>query len=242
MLFAVNALAMSTMPGMLVVGMLRPLGVPLVLGLVSTLLLFPPIALSMAGNDSLFAPYSATVFGSFKRHRQSWTRFYGKVILIAMLLVGIDFAVWVVMSAINARAAAASGWREMISQVITITSVCLYAVLFCRLLGRMAYILARDEPDEDEEEGEREAGPALQARTAAANDTASGHRDVGAETRAATTSGYSAQQWWAGHQVPPRATLMLLRNTGKQATRVIWPSDQLDEFFANRWAGGDDAA
>jgi DNA-directed RNA polymerase subunit RPC12/RpoP len=158
LLFAVNALAMSTLPGMLLVGLLRPLGVPLEFGLVSTVLLLPLLTLSMAENDSVFAPYSRSVFGSLGRLRRSWSRFYSQIILLALAIVVIDFIVWGVMNAVNARAAAASDWRDMISRVLLIASVCLYAVIYCRLVGRMALILGQEEVEDDQAESKPESG------------------------------------------------------------------------------------
>ena len=104
MLFGINALAMSTMPGMLIVGPFRSLGVPLQLGLISTVLLLPLVVLSMAENDSVFAPFSKFVFTSLRRHYEPWSRFYIQVVLLTFALVAVDFLVWNGVDQLNARA------------------------------------------------------------------------------------------------------------------------------------------
>ncbi len=149
----VNALAMSTMPGMLIVGPLNRLGVPLTCGLISTVLLLPLVLLSMLENNSIFLPFSPFVFRSVSRHRGAWQLFYLHAILLAIGIVLLDFLVWQV----DARA----------SKIVTTVSICLYVVIYSRLVGRIAWILAQDtdhlaedeledESDLDEREAEQE--------------------------------------------------------------------------------------
>jgi hypothetical protein len=163
MLFALNAVAMSTLPGMLLVGLLRPLGVPLAFGLISTVLLLPLVTLSMAENDSVFAPYSRFVFGSLRRHGNAWSRFYAQTILLALAVIAVDFAIWAASGALSARAAAPSAMRDNISRVFIIASLCLNAVVYCRLMGRMAWILGQDEAPASDVEPDS-SGSALHAK------------------------------------------------------------------------------
>jgi DNA-directed RNA polymerase subunit RPC12/RpoP len=146
MLFGLNALAMATMPGMLLVGLLRPLGVPLEVGLVSTVLLLPPVMLSMAENDSVFAPFSRFVFGSLRRHFESWSGFYLQVVLLALVIVGVDYLVWMAGHRGTLRIPGISA--DYFSRIIAVVTVCLYAVIYCRLVGRMAWILGQSEVQE----------------------------------------------------------------------------------------------
>ncbi len=167
MLFGINALAMSTMPGMLLVTPFRSLGVPLQLGLISTVLLLPLIVLSMAENDSVFMPYSEFVFTSVRRHYEHWSRFYIQVVLLTCALVAIDFLVWSAMGLINMRApgiaaklTAASITRTYVARTITVVGVVLFGVIYCRLIGRMAWILGQEdlEPLDNELEEQEEVG------------------------------------------------------------------------------------
>jgi DNA-directed RNA polymerase subunit RPC12/RpoP len=146
MLFGLNALAMATMPGMLLVGLLRPLGVPLEVGLVSTVLLLPLVMLSMAENDSVFAPFSSFVFRSLRRHFEGWCGFYLQVILLALGIVAVDYLVWTAGRQGTLRIPGISA--DKVSRIITVTTVCFYAVIYCRLVGRMAWILGQDEVQE----------------------------------------------------------------------------------------------
>jgi hypothetical protein len=147
MLFGINALAMSTMPGMLLVGLLRPLGIPLQLGLISTVLLLPLVVLSMADNDSVFAPFSKFVFGSVQRHYNNWTKFYLHVILLAIGIVAIDYLVWTAGPGrgISASMTDTGSLHAHVSRAITFVSVCVYAVIYCRLIGRLGWILGQEE-------------------------------------------------------------------------------------------------
>jgi hypothetical protein len=146
MLLGINALAMSTAPGMLLLLPFRSLGMPLWPGAISTILLLPLVVLSMLETNSVFIPYSKFVFGSLFRVPLAWQQFYVQVLLLAAGILAVDYAVWQV--SVEA------------SRVVTVFTVTVYAVIYARLVGRIAYVLGQletDEPvDEDEDADEEE--------------------------------------------------------------------------------------
>lgn len=133
--FWLNALALSTAPGMIVVGLIRWTGLPIpsLFGLVSTILLFPIVVMSLLVNHSIFMFYSAPIVRTLSRHRGAWTSFYVQTVGLAagyvLLIVSLFWAQKEASLAIDA---------------VVFMLGAMYAVVYCRLLGRMAWVFNRD--------------------------------------------------------------------------------------------------
>lgn len=138
LLLWVNALAVSTAPGVMLVELLRAAGLPLPrwLGLLSTALLFPAVTMSMLVNDSVFAPYSRVVHRSFSRHASSWKRFYWHEMALALALIGL---VALSMTASNRGSGGQTGWNVLLAAAVAIG-----ATIYCRLIGHLGWIFGQD--------------------------------------------------------------------------------------------------
>lgn len=162
--FWFNGLAISTAPGMVVVSLLRWTGLPIpnLFGLVSTMILFPIVVMSLLVNHSIFMFYSAPIVKTLSRHRTTWISFYAQTIGVA---AGFVLLVVALLWAQNEP----SVWLDAIVFLL----FAMYAVVYCRLLGRLAYVFSRDpeiahalaasqsdrdedEPDEEEDEDDEE--------------------------------------------------------------------------------------
>jgi hypothetical protein len=143
------AFFLGGLPGALLGGALSGLGVsfwvsywisPLIL-LVSLVILFPPILISMLEAGSIMEPISAAMLRSFKPLLKFWVQFY-------LLSLGIAFAGLVIFNVTFS-----SSWL-MLPGAALLTAL---PFIYFRLLGRMAMMyrdyMAATAPDEEEESG-----------------------------------------------------------------------------------------
>lgn len=136
--FVINSIFLSFVPGFLVGQVLSCAGVPswfkLILGTVTLVALLPPMLLSMLEAGSPTAPYSAVIWGSLQKQKKAWKSFY-----IRAGIVGTLFLV--------AASLSLSGW--MILTAIGCAATVALVLVFFRLLGRLAWVLAEaEEPAE----------------------------------------------------------------------------------------------
>jgi DNA-directed RNA polymerase subunit RPC12/RpoP len=134
-LFWFNGLAMSTAPGMLAVTALRLIHVPVspTFGLISTIVLFPAVMLSLLINNSVVYFYSPLVFRTFSRHRSAWLSFYAQTVGLAAVLV--LFTVTIAWSTPEA---------STIADFCVLVPLAMYVTVYCRLLGRLAWVFNQD--------------------------------------------------------------------------------------------------
>jgi hypothetical protein len=156
LLFFVNSLAISSLPGMLTVSLLRPLGVPLWPGMLLTPFLWPIIFLSMLEADSPFIPYSPSIRASLKQISHAWWTFYFEMFGLTIVLA---------IPALVFRLVNPLALRVYLAAV-----ACYLLIVCCRLLGRLAWMAAefveeesdeeRDEDEVEEPQGETDSGAA----------------------------------------------------------------------------------
>ncbi len=133
-LFPFGALAFSAGPFLLVSGLPHARIPGLVLALVSLILVFPIVFLSMAESNSPAMPYSRAVWRSVGRLRREWMTFH----LVAT-------PAWVLLLA---AAAVLVRWPGVISQGVLLVVFLWFSLVYFRLLGRMAWILEQRLPGE----------------------------------------------------------------------------------------------
>lgn len=133
LLYAVNSFAMSALPGMLPMMVLSGLGVPSWLGLLTVPLLWPVVLLSMLEADSPFVPFSNAIRTSFRQVPHGWKSFYLRSLGLAAAL------------AIPAVLLFLYGHR--FGRVYLMFAVSYYAVVYCRLLGRLAWLVGQAESE-----------------------------------------------------------------------------------------------
>jgi hypothetical protein len=141
LLYVINSVTVSSLPGMLLATALRPLGVPLWTGMLLTPLLWPIVLLSMLEADSPFVPLSPAVRKSFRQVPEGWSAFYAETLGLAVII------------AIPAVLASLVG--PLVLRVYLVVSLSLYAVIYCRLLGRLAWLggqFQEEELDEDSDD------------------------------------------------------------------------------------------
>ncbi len=152
LLYVVNSVAVSALPGMLPAMALGRLGVPSWLGLLTVPLLWPAVLLSMLEADSPFVPYSKAIRNSFQQVPQGWKTFYLRSLGLAAVL-GISAALLFLVSPWGGR-------------IFLAFALSYYAVVYCRLLGRLAWLVGQFEPEgqgggvseQEARAAEREAG------------------------------------------------------------------------------------
>jgi hypothetical protein len=140
-----NALAISSLPGVLIAWNLGRFGVPKWFGLASALVLFPPFLLSMIDSGSLWNVGSPRIRHSISSLSGSWTMFWVSSIL---LVVGTGLL-------------CITAWSMDATVGIMVTSFCASAaaIIYFRLLGRLAWLIAdadaqRSSPDEHDDESD----------------------------------------------------------------------------------------
>lgn len=143
LLFFVNSLAVSSLPGMLTVSLLRPLGVPLWTGMLLTPLLWPVVFLSMLEADSPFIPWSPSIRASLKQISHAWSTFYFEMFGVTVLLA---------IPALVLRLVGPLALRVYLAAV-----ACYLVIVCCRLLGRLAWMAAEYVEEETEEEPDEES-------------------------------------------------------------------------------------
>lgn len=143
LLFFVNSLSISSLPGMLSATLLQSLGVPLWTGMLLTPVLWPIVLLSMLEANSPFVPFSARVRASIRQLRPAWVAYYGETFTLAIVLA-IPFLVLLWASQPSA------------ARVYGVVAGCYLAIVCCRLLGRLAWMADQMEIEDDLEDDEEE--------------------------------------------------------------------------------------
>ena len=143
LLFFVNSLSVSSLPGMLVATSLQSLGVPLWTGMLLTPVLWPIVLLSMLEANSPFVPFSARVRTSLRQLRPAWLTYYAETLGLAIALV-IPFLLLLWVS------------RPYAARICAVVAGCYFAIVCCRLLGRLAWMAGQIEIEEDWEDDEEE--------------------------------------------------------------------------------------
>lgn len=128
-LFWINSLAMATAPSVISLSLIRNTGVelPMILAILPTVALLPMILLSMFDNDSVFLPYSSTVFQNAVPMVRQWCVFYLHVTAGAVLIIVLERLTY--------------SFSPAATRIVSVFSICIFAVIFCRLIGRMAWLL-----------------------------------------------------------------------------------------------------
>ncbi len=140
MLFLINSIGLSVIPGILFFIFSQAVGGLHWLCFLAGLLLLPLILLSMLQADSVFTPYSRKVAASVRAFGGSWLKFYSQTLCAAMLL----FALTILCLDVN----------PMLARLVICVGLSWYAVLYARLLGRLAWVIGdRDSAGSD---GERD--------------------------------------------------------------------------------------
>ncbi|MCA9149114.1 MAG: hypothetical protein KDA92_07445 [Planctomycetales bacterium] len=144
----VNALAMASAPGMIIVSPFKNYGVPVWLGFISTLFLLAPIVLSMLERDSAFVPYSPFVFQGLRRHQRTWLISTLHFVVLGIALAAIGFLAMQVTRQFE---------RPWMTRLIEIFAISIALVIASRVIGRLAYVIAiEDESEADDEDESRE--------------------------------------------------------------------------------------
>ena len=130
--FIVNAFGISALPGVLI-GLAVPnrlIGFGMLM--LSVFVLYPFVILSMLDNDSTVTPFSSFIRSTLKSVRLGWIKFYGSALPI--------FGVVASTQVLAAFFPNENWW------FVTIVAANIAAVIYFRLIGRLAYVIDRSIP------------------------------------------------------------------------------------------------
>ena len=139
-LFVTFAIVFSSLPGMSVALALSSLGVPYAMGMLGTVITFPLVMLSMLESNSMFGVISAAIWRSLSVTFASWVQFWIATALLIGGAVGIGWGIW--------------RFNPMASIVVGALVGGIVMVVYCRLLGRLAWVVmsqVNELPDESDE-------------------------------------------------------------------------------------------